>query len=542
MTRSRSGLPDSVPVLIAGAGPVGLSLATALAHHGVRSLVVERKAAPSEHSRAPGILPRTLEILRIWGVLEPFLAEGDLVEEPTVWTVGRDRPRLRLPLHELADETAIPALLVLPQNRTEALLAAHLARSPLAEVRFGHAFHDFAESEAGVTATIASDGSTYEVRAEFLAGCDGASSDVRGRLGWQLEGATYPARIMLADVILPDARDELPWPRVAAEPPLLFGLRLAPRLWRLIDPIAADVSDAEAVSRTRIERQVERLFGAGSFETVWSSVFRIHCRNSPHFRRRHVLLAGDAAHINSPAGGQGMNSGIEDAHNLGWKLARALDGGDLETLLASYELERRPVVLTSIDRYTDLLTRYVLLGNRVTRALLFGSVRAALWIGPLRRRILRRLTMLDTHYRDSPLLGGSGPWIGRRIPDVPLETDASRSIRLHDLCGRRACLVWCEPGTGPFPDWERIREAVGEVADVAVVVTEGQPARGHSVDRRRMLFRQLGVRRPTAILVRPDGYIGWMAERPGFPALHEAVGSALGAANRTTQPHECRLP
>jgi 2-polyprenyl-6-methoxyphenol hydroxylase-like FAD-dependent oxidoreductase len=128
-------------------------------------------------------------------------------------------------------------------------------------------------------------------------------------------------------------------------------LRFKPRHWRLISTLNPGESEQAALAPSSIDTKVAQLLGEGSHQQLWSSVFHIHCRTSPHFRQGRVLLAGDAAHINSPAGGQGMNSGIQDVHNLAWKLARVLAGADAESLLTSYETERRETVLRNVDRY-----------------------------------------------------------------------------------------------------------------------------------------------------------------------------------------------
>src|ERR1700751_4109747 len=228
-----------------------------------------------------------------------------------------------------------------------------------------------------------SGGETKSYRGRYLVGCDGAHSVVRGELGWELEGKTYPTRVLLADVRIQDERDQLPWPVFAPDVSgVLAGLRYQPHHWRLISTLNPGESEQAVLESSSIDRKVVQLLGEGSHEQLWSSVFHIHCRTSPHFRQGRVLLAGDAAHINSPAGGQGMNSGIQDAHNLAWKLARILAGADAEALLASYEVERREAVIKNVDRYTDFLTRFGLLApgfvQKAIGALLRGGPRVGL--------------------------------------------------------------------------------------------------------------------------------------------------------------------
>jgi 2-polyprenyl-6-methoxyphenol hydroxylase-like FAD-dependent oxidoreductase len=522
----------TAPVVIVGAGPVGLALAVGLAHHGVRSLVLEESPRLSEHSKAPGILPRTLEIFAAWGLLDQFLDRGFLLSRPELWVPGRERPLLTIDLTPLGQMTRVPGVLILPQHRTEQLLLAAAQRSGLADVRFEHRVTAFEQDAAGVTVTAESGAGPVEVRGRYLAGCDGAHSTVRERLGLPLEGKTYPTRLLLADVRMTDAREALPWPRVTTQDGgILAGLRIEPGLWRLIASVPSAVTDEQATTVSHVTPLVDAALGPGPFELVWASTFRIHCRTSPAFRRDRVLLAGDAAHINSPAGGQGMNSGIQDAHNLAWKLDRALAGGNEDALLASYDAERRPVILANVDRYTDLLTRGVLLAPRVMRLAVLGLARLAIAQPLAWRRILRRAGMLDTRYGASPLISGDGRLLGARAPDAPLTRDGT-SLRLHTLVTRDAALLLFDDGR--LPGWHvedisaRLRDVPG-LAVVRVARTEAAARAGDVLDLDGAVWREWKPDPGTAALVRPDAHVGWMAERPTIEELVAGVTRAIGA-------------
>jgi 2-polyprenyl-6-methoxyphenol hydroxylase-like FAD-dependent oxidoreductase len=524
------------PVIIAGAGPVGLSLGVGLAHHGIRSIVLEERTELSNHSKAPGIQARTLEIFRAWGLLDRFRQEGELLSRVQIWIAGEGQPRGAIDLSVLDEFTAVPGVMLLPQDRTEALLAERLQQTGRAELRLGRRVVGFEETAQSVRVRVESaDGSPSTLECDYLAGCDGAHSRVRQQLGWHLEGKTYPARVMLADLRLPDARNELPYPRgTMVEGGLVIAIRIAPRLWRLIAPLGAEVPEDTAVSPANVTARVERLFGAGPFETVWASVFHIHCRTSPHFRHGRVLLAGDAAHINSPVGGQGMNSGIHDAHNLAWKLARALGGGEAEPLLASYELERRPVILTNVDRYTDLLTRMVLLRPLARTAFLRLALRAAQRPAVL-RRVGPRLAMLDARYRASPLISGQGSLLGARAPDGDLDGADGTAGRLLDLAAREAALLLFDDGRLPRWDLQEIRDAVGGIGGVGVhrIVPAGvTPTAADRSDRTARIWQSWRAAGGLAALVRPDGHVGWMEQRPSAESLRAGVSRALGVTPR----------
>ncbi len=511
------------PVVIAGAGPVGLSLALGLARHGVRSIVLESKPALSEHSKALGILARTLEILRVWRAVRPFCQEGTLLTRVPVHVVGRESPVAEIDLTGLKGHTKIPGVLILSQDRTESLLLELAKDTGMVDVRFGHNLEQFEACDSGVTVTVRPDSAgEYGIETGYLVGCDGPRSTVRTQLGGDLEGKTYPARMMLADIRLADERDSLKWPRIAPQARgVLAAIRFKPQYWRIISTLGANEIETAAISSPGVARRVERLFGEGGYESVWASTFSIHCRTSPQFRAGRVILAGDAAHINSPAGGQGMNSGIQDAHNLAWKLAYALKGGDADALITSYEEERREVVLKSVDRFTDLLTRFVLMGSPLIRIPFLIIARLALSIVPLRERILVRSQMLDTRYGKSSILSGEHSRIGARVPDVELYNGVVR--RLYDLMGTSPALLLF----GDALESRRSEGAFG-VEFVRLDKTGAWSSGGWSSWSRPDLWAWFGARDGDIALIRPDHHVGWIAHRPPPEALRQGISSALG--------------
>jgi 2-polyprenyl-6-methoxyphenol hydroxylase-like FAD-dependent oxidoreductase len=521
-------------VAIAGAGPVGLALACALGRHGVGCIVFEEDEALSRHSKAPGVLPRTLEIFRAWGVLDRFLDAGTLLTRPSIWSAAEREPIVTIDFAPLEEMTAVPGVLIIPQNRTEALLRDHAVALGLADLRFGHRVAGFEQGNAGVSVAVEPvKGEPYRVDCEILVGCDGPHSIVRETLGWRLEGKTYPTRLVLADVRLGDARNDLPWPRVAAQGNEFHAaIRLEPDLWRIIGNVAPVVADDTATAEGDLARRVEPLFGPGPFALLWADVFRIHCRTSPGFRRGRVLLAGDAAHINSPAGGQGMNSGIQDTHNLGWKLARALGGGAREPLLASYEEERRAVIVANVERYTDLLTRGFLLAPPLLRRGTLAAARLAISQPPILRRLLRRAVMFDTRYLRSSLVSGRGAMLGARAEDGPVTLPDGRHARLLDLASRDAALLLFQDLSLPAWNASEIEGIVSGVPGLRVwrLVSSAQSPAGPAdvVDSTGGLWPRWRPGPGAAALIRPDGHVGWMAERPSADALRAGVRRALG--------------
>jgi 2-polyprenyl-6-methoxyphenol hydroxylase-like FAD-dependent oxidoreductase len=227
------------PVLIVGGGPVGLSLALGLARHGVRSTLFERKSEIDPYSRALGILPRTLEIFRTWGIYERFVSEGVLRTKVDFWIVGQKKPMAQVDLGVFGRLSAVPGILILPQNRTEALLLEAVKAAGLTETLPGHQAVRFEQNADGVSVEVTGpDGGAQTYHGQYLIGCDGAHSAVRGSLGWELRGKTYPTRVLLADIRIRDERDQLPWPRLApAQGHVLAAARYQPEHWRILSTL-----------------------------------------------------------------------------------------------------------------------------------------------------------------------------------------------------------------------------------------------------------------------------------------------------------------
>lgn len=412
-------------MIIVGAGPVGLTLAAGLAKDGVRSIVLEKKTKIDEHSRALAVQASTLELLNSYGMADEFMREGCFLRQINLHDVDRNAVALRMTFDEIAAETAYPGMLFLPQDRVEHLLLDRVLKTGLSEVRFGHRFVSYTERSDHLVVSFA-DSSEIQttMTASFLVGCDGADSSIRRVWGESLEGNTFPIRVFLHDVQIRDSlRDGLPFPRLHLTHSSMAGaIRYKPFHWRLMGPIPVDQTEEEALSSDRISKLVARLIGPGSFEQNWVAAFSVHARIAPSFRKGRVLLAGDAAHISSPAGGQGLNSGMQDAQNLAWKLVLALKGGNTEQLLDSYNQERRPAIASFVLPVTTYATRIVLTASRrrfLPIALWAG--RLALRNSKIQRVAGRGLAMLGTHYKKSALIFGERKWAG---PPRPWGTNA----------------------------------------------------------------------------------------------------------------------
>ena len=380
-------------VLIAGAGPTGLTLALDLARRGIRMRLIEASSTPFEGSRGKGLQPRTLEIFEDLGVIQPILAAGAIYPKFRIHfgpcslragSLGSSK--------QPTESVPYPNIWMVPQARTEAILRERLRALGL-EVEFGKSLDTFTQNEHGVEATL-STGET--VHAEFLVGCDGGHSTVRRTLGLRLEGEAIDEKpVLIADLEIAglDRRDWHIWPFAKGG---AIGLCPLPNT-----PLFQFTAKAEAAARG-IEDLVRCVTGHPVERVAWKSIYRPSARMVDRYRVGRVFLAGDAAHVHPPSGGQGLNTGVQDANNLGWKLAHVARGGP-DSLLDTYESERLPIAAAVLGLSKRLLK---------TRSLKRGD----------------RTDQLALHYRSSPLssgvtLGNLHP--GDRMPDARLD-DGSR--------------------------------------------------------------------------------------------------------------------
>lgn len=511
MSHSRK---EQFPVVIVGAGPVGLSLALALARQGVRSVLLEKNQQTSRWSKAPGILPRTLEIFQQLGVLGSVQAQGNCLRRVNIYSAKNDTPVLAVSFDILKEETAANFICILEQAKTERLLLEAVQATGLCRIRFNSRVVDFWQKEKKVCVKVQKEDQTYELLGTYLVGCDGASSMVRKHLDLSFEGFTYRLRAMLADVRIEDARDQLPWPQVLMlSNGFAAALRLEPSIWRILRVVSQEEATRSEFSRAAVVSSVESLLGAGDCVITWKSAFRIHRRLCRYFRIGPVLLAGDAAHINSPAGGQGMNSGIQDAHNLAWKLAHALRGGEAEPLLDSYEQERRGVVQRQVNPYTDLLTRAAIMAPTAVRSAGLWLLRKIMRFQEVRRLMLRQFGMLRQKYGKSSLLPSAGGAVGQRLPNVELTSPTKEKVRLYELIGYQPALLF----VGCLP------VAVKAAVPLQVI----QIGQGAYQEVGGLLQKYLGLERGI-VLVRPDLVVAWAKEASHTEGLGRAVGEALG--------------
>ncbi|QIS13366.1 FAD-dependent monooxygenase [Nocardia arthritidis] len=465
-------------VLIAGAGPTGLSLAIDLARRGVPVRIVEQAGSHFAGSRGDGIQPRTLEVFDDLGVLDAIMSASIPVPVMRI-VIDGDQVGERRIAEPQAPTPAVPYpnVRMLGQSDTEAILRDRLAALGVS-VELSTALVDFTQDDTGVTARLTGPAGPETVRAAYLVGADGGRSAVRKTLGIPFDGTTDESLRMLLGDVRADALDhDFGYWFATAEQPM-DGIMLSPLPGRPHFQFAAPLEPAAEPTIDVLQRYLNEYGGTGITlsDLTWVTVWRPNIRLAQRFRDGRVFLAGDAAHTHPPTGGQGMNTGIQDAYNLGWKLAAALDGTDL---LDSYERERRAVAARVLGISSDLMDR--------TRA---GDPKA------MERGETTR--QLDITYRDP---AADGPLVtGDRAPDAPLKDEAGQPIRLFDLFRGPHATLLCF-GETPTPPTQ-------QGVEVYTVVRPGDTAPGrYVVDVDGHAFAAYHAEVGTHVLIRPDGYL-----------------------------------
>ncbi len=511
-------------ILVVGAGPAGLALALQAHEHGAKVRVIERRPAAFRPSRALILHARTLEVLRPLAVTGALLARADIAPAVDL-RLGSRAVRVRLAALALPD-TAFPHLSLIRQMDVETALAQALADRGVAVER-GTELVVLHQDAGGVRAVLRSQDTVTEAPFGFVAGCDGPGSTVRTSAGVGWPGRPYPVEIVLADAELDADLAGDAAHVVAGRRGLLFVFPLGERAtWRLLAtrPAGADQlpfgQPGPPVPRAELQALLDQAgLGAQITHLAWSARVPLQHRVASRFRAGRLFLAGDAAHAYSPATGQGMNAAIQDAANLGWKLAFAAAQPDSTArpdsavLLGSYDRERRPVAwqvlgMTHLAFWGEACPGLVASALRSEVAPLAAPLVPAVMA---RRRMvaagIRLLSQLGVNYRRSPLsIDGTppprrGPRAGDRLPDRTV-TVAGRSLRLHELLAR--------PGVHVLLD-----------RDAAALDT--RPPRGPLVSMHRLTSSS--GRGLTA--VRPDGYIGLRTEIADATQLDAWLGLVL---------------
>jgi 2-polyprenyl-6-methoxyphenol hydroxylase-like FAD-dependent oxidoreductase len=467
------GLVAGNEVLVVGAGPTGLMLSCELALAGVKARLLEQRTDMPNITRAFAVHARTLELLDARGLADELVPRG----VPVYQIAPAPGATLRL---DREVPGRYPMLLIVPQSGTERVLQERAEQLGVQIVR-GAEVVDLHQNGDGVSVELAGGDS---LSADYAIGCDGAHSRVRRLVGVDFVGKQYETHILLADVALSRPPEDTLFGRTSPEGAVLV-IPFGDGWFRAIawDRLREQAPLTEPVSIAEMGDAFDRIAGDdfGMTEMRWSARFLSERRQAGRYRVGRVFLAGDAAHVHSPLGGQGMNTGIGDAMNLGWKLAAAMTGAAPDWLLDSYQDERHRVG-ASVLRLTDAFNQLVLGRSAVRRAFRAVALRAIVRFPRSRRIIAERLSGTGIAYPRTP---DDHPMVGHRMPDIECGTARAR-------------------GAQPTRVYELLREGRFVLLTAAEL----------SIDRPEVLRAvDAAPQLPDAVLVRPDGYVAWASER-----------------------------
>ncbi|HRI66257.1 MAG TPA: FAD-dependent monooxygenase [Polyangium sp.] len=538
-------------VLVVGGGPVGLTMACELRRHGLNPRIIDANAAPPIWSKAAGVAARTMEVWQDMGIVDRALKLGRPMYGANMYSGTERIAHLTFNI----TGTPFPYIFGLEQQRTEGMLAEHLRD-------LGGTFErpvkliDFEQNDEGVTARLEyADGREEKVRCRWLVGCDGAKSTVRHGLNLPFEGSTFEQTLMQADV-----RVDLPFAVDPNEAVAFVSKDGVAGMLPLLEEgryrfILLGVDNPPAVPPIELFQElVEQRCPAGTrvYDPAWTISFRFHGRIVPRYRVGRVFLAGDAAHIHSPAGAQGMNLGIQDAYNLAWKLALVDKGVAKPTLLDSYDPERRPIgegIVKGTDIFTQRGMRFLTLRSPIAEALRNQAISFVLNTGFVPQNFFQSLAQIGVGYPNSPAVGeyhtpvwstalgirkdegprigdwvrfAKGPGPGERVPDIELATGNT----LFDVLRGTKHVLFLFDGSATTDAGyanltsiaTQIEQRWGEHIVVHVVTPAAEkPAAlqwsgSRLVDEDHRLHEHFGCNSESLYLVRPDGYVGYRSQ------------------------------
>jgi 3-(3-hydroxy-phenyl)propionate hydroxylase len=500
-------LPDGIPVLIAGGGPVGLTLAALLARHGVRSLVVEADEGYCTGSRAICISRRSQEILATAGAGDALAAKA------LPWTGGRSFWRDREVLHfQMPSEPTqrFAPMVNIQQFHVESFVHAALQRVPeLVQVAWSTRVVSLRQADGGVAVDVDGPHGTRTIRAQYVVACDGGRSTVREQLGLQFEGTQYEGRYVIVDIAQETQRpvERLAWFDPPSNPGSTLLMHRQPDgVWR-IDYQLRDADDAQEVLKPenilpRVQSHLTMMGEHAPWRLLWASMYNAKCLTLPSYRHGRVLFAGDAAHLVPIFGVRGLNSGLDDAANLAWKLALVMDEGADAALLESYSSERVHAARENIA-YGAKSTEFMAPPDFAFRLMREATLRLAL-DEPAVRSLINPRQSAPVAYIGSPLnIPEQGAWThaqaapGQPAPEALLQ-GARGALHLSQCFGTDfTCLVFAD---GAVP------HAVADLANRGIAVLEIAP----EADLHGQARTRYGLPEASAtglVLVRPDGYV-----------------------------------
>jgi 3-(3-hydroxy-phenyl)propionate hydroxylase len=523
------------PVVIVGAGPIGLITALGLAHYGIPSVIYEDDDRLSLDTKAGTILARTLEILRRYGAADAVLAQSLRVDE--IGEIDRRTQQSTFPvlLDALSAETRYPFVINLPQQDLEPVLARAVAATGLATLHMRHRYVGHEDHGDHVVVEVEHEGRRLRQEGCFLLACDGGRSSVRERMGVQVDGMSLPVKYALVDLVVDlDVENPRDYPYLAyfADPQEWMILIRHPHCWRFLYPLAEGAEEPSAEELR--DKSLSFIGQVGNVKVLNKVTYRVHHRVAGQWRQGRALLMGDAAHLITPMWALGLNTGALDASNLPWRMAWYLRGWGDESVLDGYEREQKPLAVNGSGEMAEAARKSMAKQAGVDNAMSENN-----WTNAYTRTMLG--VKLD--------VAGTGAWSmvarrtrapltpGDRLPDYLVHTPAGRQARIHDVCeGAFTALYFCDARRRPVVppnDTPALRHYVVSRWDAP----HDSGLRDRSLlDIGSALFDRAGVPAGTLVLVRPDEHVAAIAPMSGDPlqadALYREVTGRSAARSR----------
>lgn len=506
---------SKVSVLIVGAGPTGLLMAYKLARYGISFRIIDNKPTRTQHSNAVAVQTRTLEIFKQMEIADDFLKHGQQYHGAYYYNSGS----LLAHINFDCIDSVYPFVLAIPQSETERIInnkLEHLHQY----VEWSRDLVDLHQDENAVYATIKhKDASEEKIICEYLIGCDGARSTVRNETGIKFPGQDIENQFIVADTKLNSSLKSDGIHLFTQNSNMLGVFPYGGNNYR----IAANREPEHGKDCT--EDEVNRIIATRSHNLFkpqyasWISPFWIHSKLAAKMSEGRIFLAGDAAHIHSPAGGQGMNTGLQDANNLAWKIALVVSGRADASMLDSYQQERFPVIKRVVDT-TEEMTKRLLSKSKITPWILSTLLKLVSKSRYLRKKVVMRLTQLDINYHDSNIIDYSNkaskqsPACGSRAPDVEICQSRFLYDYIDDAHHHLLCFASRNNAKKMHEFYQQIDIALnGPLKDIVKIhlITPNL----HDTDTFQIhdpeltLHEKYGMKKSGVILIRPDGYISY---------------------------------